>query len=467
MRGRKSLGLLVLSVVLAGCQSTPTATSTTLPAGQNDNVSKPVATTAPDLGALPGLLANLDSEDYATRANADKALQQWMAAQIRDGLRMQKMLDQTTSQYRALRATRNTEAGNRVAALLEFQQGLLNYVLAANDAPEAVREKLLTYGLSDTGSLLCGRAFHRDPQVRATAAQELGEMTGWEVEWILGRLLQDNEREVVLATIEACWNRKPTKELVDTLWDKGVEARIEMQMGSYDSNRTVMFRGVRINLNDNGYRRQQRAADAEQALALLISWDSPVVKERLELMLKTLAEMAPEQRQNRVRYLITTNYGGDLAKSFLRLTEAYKPKGMIELIISELANINSNDGSTSENNGTKFYYGSRVDLVAAYAEATDQDPEIWGLIKMANWNGRYVLPLNGEIKDVYQEGMKQSDELAKKVLKQYKEKNPKSAATQKTTERTTPQNQRAVIRVEGDIFVPERAQLIINTPAID
>jgi len=259
--------------------------------------------------------------------------------------------------------------------------------------PEVKRQAMIEWGLKAENMMLVARAYSRKVEVRAEMPKELAKFKTdtANVDWMLLQLLNDDDREVSLKTVDAIWDRAITPEMVDALWSRASAYAMNQVRPRQQKQRMVTVRGrtIQIYEQDQSYNRTQ---DAELAAELLTKAKAPVIADRLNDVFTDLAATVNNPNDSRWRSLISTNYGGDSAKAMIRLIEAYKPKEAVPFMLKAL-NAPAQDGNdtTVDNNNEKVRYSSRIDAAALLISVSGQNKEDFNVRKYSNYGDRWML----------------------------------------------------------------------------
>lgn len=431
---RYAAALLTLAVFsAAGCETTkpnPTATAPGITAGGTTKAPAGGGTgtrpaTTPLMAAGGGAvtpemieaLRQLSAEDYQTRQEAMKKLQQAMTTHFQQMVLVQQLMlkiqDNLAEQLRQMTLSAEGEGQSRVASLMEFNQALSRWAIDVLGLPEEKRDAMLKWGLSPDGYPLVVRVYSSKDEVRAGVTKELAKIDSDNAIWLLGRLLDDVDREVALSTMDAIWDKAPTPQMIDILWNKAVGQTIQQYRPRPTRSRTMNVHGRLVQVYDQDYNSSARMQDADVAADVLIHWRNPVITDRLNTLFKEMAASIRDPNDYRWR-VISPNYGGEGAKTLSRLMEAYKPKEGFQFIMKVLASTNQ-DGYINQMNNVNYWQSSRVDAAALLCRMTGQDPEDYKIQKYANYGDRWMLRVNAKPNE-QQNAMKEEQQMIRQLL---------------------------------------------------
>ena len=422
MRNSVSALALTLAATLAalcGCESTalrPSPPSPTASEGVPPPSSSHVtvaggettgpATTPATLPALPHLTAGgavspemlaalqqLSAEDYQTRQDAVANLQQAMAKQFQQMILVQELMlkvqESLANQLRQMTLSPELEEQARVASLMEFNNSLSRWAIDVLALPPKKREAMMQWGLEPKHLPLIAKAYARRDEVRAKAAKEIAQLEGEIPMWFLGQLLNDSDREVSLSTMDALWDKTPTPEMVDILFNKVIAYPMQNFRPRPNQSKNITIRGRVITIYANQNQSQQMQ-DADVAADLLIKMKNPLVREKLVGLFTELTTAMKNPNDYSWR-MLSTNYGGDASKSVGRLIEAYKPPEAVVFVMKTLDNNRQQDGYNNNINNVQYRYSSRIDMVGLLVKMTNQDPDDYKLKKIANYGDRWMI----------------------------------------------------------------------------
>jgi hypothetical protein len=270
---------------------------------------------------------------------------------------------------------------------MEFNSALSRWAIDVMALPEKERDTLLAWGMKDENLPLIARAYARTDEVRGKAARELAKLQNPESEWLLAQLLIDPSREVALNALDAVYDRKPTPKIVNAVWERATFSAMNQIRQRQARQKTINVRGRMVSVyEDPGA--QSRAQDADVAVDVLIKYNDPQITERLDAMFKEVSASLSNPNDYRWRFL-SPNYG-DAGRVMSRLVDHYKPKEAVVFLVKVLA-VESNDGSDTTVNNEKMRYSSRIDAIAMLAKMIGQEPDDYGIKKLANWGDRWLI----------------------------------------------------------------------------
>ncbi len=342
-------------------------------------------------------LKALSAEDFKARQEAVTKLQLAMGKHFQQMVLVQDMMiriqTNLAEQLKQMTLTQDVESSAKVASLMELNAALSRWAIDVMFMPEVKRQAMIEWGLKAENMMLVARAYSRKVEVRAEMPKELAKLKTdtANVDWMLLQLLNDDDREVSLKTVDAIWDRAITPEMVDALWSRASAYAMNQVRPRQQKQRMVTVRGrtIQIYEQDQSYNRTQ---DAELAAELLTKAKAPVIADRLNDVFTDLAATVNNPNDSRWRSLISTNYGGDSAKAMIRLIEAYKPKEAVPFMLKAL-NAPAQDGNdtTVDNNNEKVRYSSRIDAAALLISVSGQNKEDFNVRKYSNYGDRWML----------------------------------------------------------------------------
>jgi hypothetical protein len=306
------------------------------------------------------------------------------------------------AQVKVLASQNDPEGMARAVRVLAFADGMSRFLAdtltSSGDARE--RETLVAWALEPAHAMVVAGAYDRETAGRAAAARELGKLSGEHADVMLARLIDDREREVSLAAMDACWDRAASAAVVDALWNKAIVNGLRSMGAAIDfvgagRERDERLRGPRVLtfrgrvLQDYEYNLQLsfRAQDADVATDLLIHFKSGLVKKRAEELFELLRR-GPANMQL-VRYVLSSRFG-TVSMHTTRLLQAYKPANAIPVLL-ELIEHAPNDGQEQTINGQKVYFSTRADLIGFVVGMAQLDRETYHVGQMRNWGAAWVI----------------------------------------------------------------------------
>jgi len=347
-----------------------------------------------------GALEAVSSNDPGKRAAAMAALKQALddpptspANRALAGRRLQ-------DEIRALVASPELEVRGRALSLLDLNQGLARFTTVAVLLPDDQREALMAWAYSDAGVSIAGRAFSSSKAVRVSAAQELASATGPCADWFLGHLVEDLDREVALTAMDVAGNRKPTPELVEAIFNKSIIFSLRqygIPMGPDAANissRQITIHGHVTYLYDYAMQ-QARFNDSDIATEILIAWNDPAIRQRIDQFFVDLSHLPAGSGDARFRVLSTSN--GTPGINLAQLIQAYHPQGIIKFAAGG-AFTAARDSYNFNINGQVYHGSSRLDAMALLISATDQDLADYGIVHVPQY-GRWAVLGNADAED--------------------------------------------------------------------
>ena len=299
---RRSLLLLGVVATAFGATAPGFAATSTNAETQNDSAL-----------SLQQALNDLASQRYAQRQAASQAVERALAKQMQD------MLNAAGPERQA-----------RIRKLLDFNIYLSRWAKAIMHMPPSQQQAMLQWGLQPNVLRWVGRAFSSKPADRAAATHPLANIPGPQSDWILEKLLADSHRQVYLNAMSAIWDRKPTAEMVRTLWLRAVLLGITPMPMNTGPVAVVNFRGQRITLQPmvNFWMQIQ---DGPLAARELVHWHPKLLATLIVSYLKKIALEKPGFNQAMPNVLATPS--NLQARSFQQLFLLYKPKEAVPYLL--------------------------------------------------------------------------------------------------------------------------------------
>ena len=354
-----SIGVLAVVFLLAGGVSARAA--------DKSEVLSPVVKEALD---------GLSAEDYGVR---EKALQQLEVALGR--------------QLQAMVSLDDPESQTRLSALLEFNEGLTHWAIDTLKLPDEQRKTQLKWGLAPEMVATVAKAYSSNADRRLEAAKELAKLEGEEPASLVAHLLNDPERVVSVAAMEAVWDRKPNDQIIDALWQRAVEAGMTMYAPRMIvGGPNIVFRGQVVANNnnfvyDNNYLRVMQ--DNGIATDVLIHLKAPQVTEKLKaLFIKAETDMTKANNRNPAWMYMAQN---EPMRNAYRLVEAYKPVELVPIFF-RIIDAKVLTKSQGQMGAEKYFWSNRTAPLAALLVLTDQKPEEYKLKKMAALGNLWCVP---------------------------------------------------------------------------
>ncbi len=312
--------------------------------------------------ATPGLSAgvqsalhDLSSEEFATREKGLRDLQVALGQQVQ-----------------AMLGSQDLETQAHVASLLEFNEGLSRWILGALNLPEERRRALLAFGLKPEVLPIVAKSASLTPSLRVEAVRALAHLKDPIANEILAPLLDDDDRAVSVAAMEAAWDREPNDAIIDRLWDRAVEAGFAIYNPPGETQPEIFFRGQALGptfYDNSAYRKMQ---DADIACEVLVHLKSPQVGAKLtaffEKVNRAINQATP--RDNRIWM-----YGATSApmKNVYTLLTAYHPKEALPVLF-QLATGQMRQPFNGQINNRHYFWSNRTLPFATLLLLTDQDP---------------------------------------------------------------------------------------------
>lgn len=358
--------------------------------------------------AQPNINADLDvaikllgaSPDTKAADEAVAKLQAAMVEQSRQVIAAQKLLLQVQTslahQLSALTGLKDAESQARVAGLLDFNSAIYTWASNAAALDPQQRDAVLDWGLKTDNLPLIAKIYGHDPDAKAQAIHDLAKQDpSTATDFMFQVLLNDKDREISLLTLDALFDRKPSSALIDTLCDHAFGWVLNQGRAQPQRQHIVMVHGRQMSFFDSPNQNNYSQQDAEIYADLLTQYHDPKIGEKFDAMLKDYAAAMTNINDGRVLQIISPNYSGN--QMFRKLTEEYKPKSMAALCVKVLQNQSTNSQDTQMSfNGVvgQYHMSTHCDAIAMLALATSQDPSDYGLVKMDNYQGRWMVPGN-------------------------------------------------------------------------
>jgi hypothetical protein len=330
--------------------------------------AEPPAATAPGVLSpkMEAAFKQLSADSYATRQAATAAVQ-----------------DALVSQFRALVAAHDPESEARIMALMAFDDGLARWIMDTMALPIAERTEILKWGLSPEGCAIIAKAYSTKTEDRADAARALAKIKGEQAAGLLARLLDDDEREVYLAAMEAVWDRTASPAMVRVLWARAVESS-NFGMGIVlNGVAPQKFRG-RVLPTIYNNRNINKAQDADVATEVLLNSKSPLLN---QMIVSYLGQLAKNQ-------MLATNmlmpYNQN-SQNFFKLLDAYLPKEAVPILM-KLATTSTVQKWNSQN----YFASNRTLAIVAILKISDQQTEDFGLKRNPQMNNMWGFTKEGD-----------------------------------------------------------------------
>ncbi len=337
-------------------------------------------TTLPALDpAIQTALHNLSSEDFTAREHAFRNLQIAFGQQVQELLRPE-----------------DPETQARVAALLTFNEGLSHWILDTMALPDPDRRNLLAFGLRTDILPIVANAGANDPELRVQAIHDLAGNRDPLVTTILAPMIDDPDRRVYIAAMEAAWDRTPNALLVDHLWERAVEAGFAVYSPPVQQQEVIRFRGEDLGpaaYDNSAYRHMQ---DSDIACDVLVHLHAPQVNAKITAFFqrvdKVLNGTDAQMRENRIWM-----YGVNSApmKNVYQLLEAYHPPEVLPLLY-HLATGRVRQPINGQNNNLHFFWSNRTLPLATLITLTGQNPDEYKLSKLTPPFGTWTFPTEAD-----------------------------------------------------------------------
>jgi hypothetical protein len=288
----------------------------------------------------------------------------------------------------------------RAARIVSFNAAIASFLADAmtdESTDPAARNAWIRWGLAPEHMEQVAAVYAADVTVRATAAAALARTPGPEADRLLATLINDPDREVALRAIDAAWDRAPADRVIDALLQKGVLLGLQQMGVSTDQfssrgavtpqyTRTIIIRGRAFPIANDQIDLQNRMADAPIAVDLLLAYNSPKVRAKVDALFTSLATAD----RSALARALSPNYG-EPALQFRRLIEAYNPPHALPAIIAGVAAAGStNDGYYTSNNGKNYRVSARIDLFGIALDMLQESHADYGLVRLNNWGNRWV-----------------------------------------------------------------------------
>ncbi|MCL2649269.1 MAG: hypothetical protein FWD61_20105 [Phycisphaerales bacterium] len=325
--------------------------------------------------AVGQAIAELSSDNFQTRQAAVKKLQLAMGRQMR-----------------ALIASDDPETQARLTSLLQFNDGLARWMLDVMKLPPDQRKSQLDFGLREDVLPAIAGIFSAETDKRVQGVKALGKFDAPEATAMLARLIDDTDRHVYIAAMEAVWDRKPTQAVVDALWQRAIDAGFtgyRSQPAPIAAN--PMFRGRVVagsTISNRIYIMPQDAAIAGEVLAHL---HSPLVGDKLDAFMGTLETLT---KNNPWLFNNNTEY----VKNMFRLVTEYKTPGSMRALY-RLATTAAYQPMAGQVGNEKYYWSARTSPLAALIEATGQKPEDYRLKRIVVLGNVWAFPAEKDEND--------------------------------------------------------------------
>jgi hypothetical protein len=332
--------------------------------------------TAPALDpAIQSALHDLSSDDFTAREHAFRNLQIALGQQVQ-----------------ALLRPDDPETQARVAALLKFNEGLSRWILNTLSLPDPQRRAVLAFGLRADMLPIVAKIGSSSSDSRVEAIHELAPLRDPLATDILAPLLEDDDRAVYIAAMEAAWDREPRDAVVDRLWERAVDAGFAIYNPQPVQPQIVRFRGEELGQTfyDNAaYRHMQ---DGDIACEVLIHLQAPQVSAKLTAFFDRVetAVNGPNAagRDNRIWM-----YGFNSApmKNVYELLNAYQTPEVLP-ILYRLATGIVRQPVNGQSNNIRFFWSSRTLPLATLILLTNQSTTDYKLSQINPPSGNWAFP---------------------------------------------------------------------------
>jgi hypothetical protein len=316
-------------------------------------------------------LNNLSAEDFSVREKAFKDLE------ITLGRQTQELLVPTDPESKA-----------RVAALLEFNEGLSRWILDTIRLPDDQRRSLLAFGLSPGMLAIVAKLASPTPGTRIEGLHDLSRIKDPLATDLIAPLLDDDDRGVYVAAMEVVWDRQPTDAIVDRLWDRAVEAGFAIYNPQPSQQPDILFHGQLLGptfFDNAAYRRMQ---DSNIASDVLVHLNAPQVGGKIKAFFEKVdrALATPNPRDNRFWM-----YGPNSApmKNVYTLLDAYRPREAFPALY-RLATGAMRQPFNGQINNAHYFWSNRTQPLATLLVLTDQHPEEYKLSQLTRPPGMWA-----------------------------------------------------------------------------
>ncbi len=279
------------------------------------------------------------------------------------------------------------EQRNRLIQMLHFTgelAALARYVLPL----PAARRKRFCEWIRSRGILpLVAKAFSPDADQRARAAQALARYPGRQANRLLARLIADPDPRVLIATMNATWNRKDISLPAKALWRRFINPR-----GVPTPNYLLVCLGQRVVIQSPGTNMIMQITPS--AIQELRHWKSPVIKKLLVEFIRKCAG------QNGVYGAPLTSVFNGTGQQIVKLFAAYRPRQTVPSLLAMVRKpVNFAQNFNSPRTNVPFFGGGNMRMVyadnrtfalAMLIMAADKNPHQFGMVRgrvWAQWRG--------------------------------------------------------------------------------
>jgi hypothetical protein len=311
--------------------------------------------------AVQSALAQLSSDDYATRQKASRQMQ---AAFVQQAL--------------ALASSKDPETQARLLSVLEFNDGLIRWIQDFLKLPEDERNAQLQFVSQPNVLPILSKIFSANSSRRVDGVAELAQLDLPGVDPLLARMIDDEDRPTYLAAMEAVWDRKPTTPVLDALWRRAIESGMyhNVQYAAVP-HPTLTFRGRPVPNSFNIPISFTRMADNDIATEVLIHFQSPQCKEKLIALFKSAAEIASRPGVTNAQLVVYSTFYPSL-KNVYALVQSYKPTEIIPFLFP-LATCRDVQKMPVIDKANKYFTSNRTVAMVTFFTLTNQRPEDYGL----------------------------------------------------------------------------------------
>ena len=314
-------------------------------------------------------IGELSSDDFKTRQAAVEKLQLAMGRQMR-----------------AMIVSDDPEAQARLTSLLHFQDGLARWAIDVMKLPEEQRKAQLAFGLREDVLPVIAGVFSNDTDKRVEGIKALGKFDAPEATAMLARLIEDTDRHVYIAAMEAVWDRTPTQAVVDALWQRAIEVGFAGQRPQAAPAATApVFRGRTLASYTAINRIYHLPQDAGIAGEVLVNLRSPLVGEKLDAFMPTIENLS------KTNPWLLNNNNSEYIKNVFRLVSEYKTPTSLQ-ILYRLATVPTAPPMAGTINNEKHFRSARTAPLAALIEAVGQKPEDYRLKRLAPLGNSWTFP---------------------------------------------------------------------------
>ena len=299
-------------------------------------------------------------------------------------------------QLEAFIASDDSEAQLRIAALLEFNDGITRWAIETFTLSDAQRKAQLRWGLSPDLLPILARVFSPASDKRLESLKQLAKLDDVEASVPLAELLNDPDRAVYVAAMEAVWDRKPTDAIVNSLWNRAVDAGFAGSSSQrLDHGDNIVFRGRALSGAVRAGFPGSQMQDHQLAVEVLIHLRSPQVTDKLgTLFAKIDQEIAGENINN---MYLTLN---DPMKNAYLIAEAYRPKEIVPMLYHlAIGRITNRAQLLDQMINERRFYSNRVTPLALFVLITEQSLEEYKLRKLTTAGELWTVPTEADEND--------------------------------------------------------------------